>query len=186
MGSPEAKGQPAMPKGSSACRGWGFSTTRDFPFTQTFSHSRPVSLLTWPCCLATSTEEHTASHSDITLSPFSPVISHTGTAFHICEGTLTQDFQPLVTLLFSSSAPPRLLFHRSGGNNLEGTLHSGKAVAADTCLQIRPLTHAGKGVVAKPGNFLWDLKSTFPLVCSSNINSTFSPFLEWVRGSQWS
>lgn len=39
MGSPEAKGQPAMPKGSSACRGWGFSTTRDFPFTQTFSHS---------------------------------------------------------------------------------------------------------------------------------------------------
>lgn len=95
MGSPEAKGQPAMPKGSSACRGWGFSSTRDFPFTQTFSHSRPVSLLTWPCCPATSTEEHTASHSDITSSPFSPVISHTGTAFHICEGTLTQNFQPL-------------------------------------------------------------------------------------------
>lgn len=82
----------------------------------------------------------------------------------------------LVTLLFSSSAPPRLLFHRLGGNNLEGTLHSGKAVAADTCLQIRPLTHAGKGVVAKPGNFLWGLKSTFPLSAAQTLILLFLHF----------
>lgn len=154
MGSPEAKGQPAMPKGSSACRGWGFSSTRDFPFTkthtETFSHSRPAAVPTWPCC---PTEEHTQLLTQTSRRLPSHQSSHT----QALPFTSAREHSPRISNLWALPHP--LLFHRSGGNNLEGTLHSGKAMAADTCLQIRPLTHVGKGVVAKPGNFLWGLKS---------------------------
>lgn len=108
-------------------------THRDILTQQTFG-SAHMALLP--------TEEHTASHLDIVTVSFSPVISHTGLPLHL--RTLSQDFQPLGSA--HPSLPPPVW------EQLEGTCSSGKAMAADTCLQIRPLTQ-WKGVVAKLGTF---------------------------------
>ena len=195
MGSPEAKGQPAMPKGAVPAR-VGVYSTRGSPFmppppppdTQTFSQSRPVSVLTWPRSPASSTEEHTLPLTQASPGPFAPVISHADTAFHICEGTLTQDFQPLgsghcpVFLL----RPHPLLLHRSGGNNLEGPAF--RQSSGSCCLSADQATDSrgeGRGCQTR-GTLSLGPEVHLSLVCSSNANSPFSPLLEWVRGSQCS
>ena len=171
MGSPEAKGQPARPKGAVPARVGVFRHQRLSLHAPPPKKNRHTDILTEQTCVRAHMASlprlvhggtHTASHSDITWSPFAPVISHADTAFHICEGTLTQDFQPLGSGLFSSAAPTPFSSTAQVGTTWKGP-PSGKAVAAAACLQIRPLTLVGRGVAAKPGELSpWGLKSTFP------------------------
>lgn len=126
MGSPESKGQHAVPKGSSAW--WGghgetiplvFQNPENFPsHAPAFSHRRPLSALTRPC---PPTDTHVGAHVPLTQIhlPSHQVTSHTDAAWY--EGSQTHPGFPR-----EGGGRKLLLFHCSGREHLEGTVRGGQ------------------------------------------------------------
>lgn len=188
LGSPEPKGnkpcaRAAVPAGGGCVQTMPLifqhqrlSQTHTHTHSRTFSPSRPVPGLTWPCPrTGTSTKEHkqlltlTSHHL-----PALHLISHTETRPFPCANPHSPIFSnlwALVSLLFPSSAPTPSLFRGSDGQDLGRMCVQAKAGCSWYRPQFKPLTHLwGRAWLLCQGPLPWSLRSTIP---SSDTNSIF-------------
>ena len=194
MGSPEAKGQPARPKGAVPARVGVFRHQRLSLHAppqkkQTHRHSHRADLCQGSHALAPPPRPrrntHCLSLRHHLVSLRTSYLARRHGLSHL-RGNTHPRFPASGLWPVFLRRPHPLLLHRSGGNNLEGPAF--RQSSGSCCLSSDQTTDSrgeGRGCQTR-GTLSMGPEIHLSLVCSSNTNSPFSPLLEWVRGSQCS